>query len=31
METTAMVGFGFVLMAWLYGLSALLFRRPRTG
>ena len=29
METTAMIGLGFVLLAWLYGLSALLFRRPR--
>jgi hypothetical protein len=31
METTVMVGFGLVLVAWLYGLSALLFHRPRTG
>jgi len=31
METTAMIGLGVVLMSWLYGLSALLFRRPRTG
>jgi hypothetical protein len=31
METAAMVGFGFVLLAWLYGLSALLCRKPRAG
>jgi hypothetical protein len=31
METATMVGFGAVLMTWLYGLSALLFRRPREG
>jgi hypothetical protein len=30
-ETVVMVGFGAVLMTWLYGLSALLFRRPRAG
>jgi hypothetical protein len=31
METAAMVGLSLVLLTWLYGLSALLFRRPRTG
>ena len=31
METTAMIGLGLVLLAWLYGLSALLFRRSRAG
>jgi hypothetical protein len=30
-ETTVMIGFGAVLLTWLYGLSALLFRRPRAG
>lgn len=31
METAAMVGCSVVVMTWLYGLSALLFRRPRAG
>ena len=31
METIAILGFGIVLFAWLYGLSALLFRKPRAG
>lgn len=30
METLTMLGFGVVLMAWLYGYSALLFRRRHT-
>ncbi len=29
MELLATIGFGIVLVAWLYGYSALLFRRPR--
>jgi hypothetical protein len=31
METAAMVGLSLVLLTWLYGLSALLVRKPRTG
>jgi hypothetical protein len=31
METIASLGFGVVLLAWLYGLSALLARKPHAG
>jgi len=31
METVTMIGFGLVLVVWLYGLTALLMRRPRHG
>ncbi len=30
-ETLTMIAFGLVLLVWLYGLTALLFRRPRHG
>jgi hypothetical protein len=30
METFTMIGFGLVLLVWLYGYSALLFRKPHT-
>jgi hypothetical protein len=30
-ETATMVAFGIVLVVWLYGFSALLFRKPRAG
>jgi hypothetical protein len=30
METITMVGFGLVLLVWLYGYSALLFRKPHS-
>lgn len=31
METLTMLGLSAVLMAWLWGFSALLFRKPRQG
>jgi len=31
METVTMIGFGLVLVVWLYGFTALLMRRPRHG
>jgi hypothetical protein len=31
METLTMIAFGFLLAVWMYGFSALLFRRPHSG
>jgi hypothetical protein len=31
METLTMIAFGVVLVVWLYGFSALLFRKPHAG
>jgi hypothetical protein len=30
METITTIGFGLVLLVWLYGYSALLFRKPHS-